>query len=408
MKYLTFFLILFLFGCSKTQDQPNQKPNLNLSFTTNGLELQLSGSSTDNDGVVTDISINWGDNKVNRFSNNDFSQLLFNHTYLNPSTYEIIVIATDDAGDSTSFILNAVVDFKETSLAGVKQTLFKKEAGEYLVLTINLHTYQESQQNEKFNLLTDVIGLMDIDFIAFQECAQHKTAPVFEGIIREDNMALEISRRLIKKYNIDYSYVWAWSHYGWEVWEEGVAVMSKFPLIDHDDRYVSTATGTNTISSRKVIYAAYQIPEGNMHIFSAHTHWRTSLNDVEQNRQIDKIKAMTDEKEVIGNPVFSIVCGDFNVNPTSDSPWSEGYFRMVRDDIFQDSFLAIYPDANNKPAQAIYNTIGGNLPGRIDYIFNKVNPHLIIMDSQIIFTPGIIGKVSDHSGVLTKIKILYK
>jgi endonuclease/exonuclease/phosphatase family metal-dependent hydrolase len=145
-----------------------------------------------------------------------------------------------------------------------------------------------------------------------------------------------------------------------------------------------------------------------MHIFSAHTHWRTSLNDVEQNRQIDKIKAMTDEKEVIGNPVFSIVCGDFNVNPTSDFPWSEGYFRMVRDNIFQDSFLAIYPDANNKPAQAIYNTIGGDLPGRIDYIFNKVNPHLIILDSQIIFTPGIIGKVSDHSGVLTKIKILYK
>ena len=102
---------------------------------------------------------------------------------------------------------------------------------------------------------------------------------------------------------------------------------------------------------------------------------------------------------------LSVVCGDFNGNPTSDYPWSEGYNTLVKVDVFQDTFFKIYPDANNTPAQAIYNTIGGDLPGRIDYIFMKKNARLQVVDSQIIFTEDIIGRVSDHFGVLTKLKI---
>ncbi len=396
--------MFLLFSCAKSTDESNQKPSLTLNYSSEGLKLKLTGSAADPDGLIKSLKINWGDGKENHYADNDFSEIDLTHIYLKPATYSILVTAKDNQGDSTSILLHASVDFAETSLKGIKENIFKKSADEFLILTINLHTYQENMQNEKFNLLTDVIGLMDIDFIAFQECAQHKTSPVYEGIIREDNMALEISRRLRQKYNVDYNFVWGWSHYGWDVWEEGVAVMTKHPITDSDQRYVSSATGTNTISSRKVIYASCQTAYGSMHIFSAHTHWRTSLNDAEQNRQIDKLKAMVFEKELITPAAYSIVCGDFNVNPTSDFPWSEGYFRMVKDNIFQDSFLAIYPDANNKPAQAIYNTIGGDLPGRIDYIFLKDNPNLIIMDSQIIFTPDIIGKVSDHFGVMTKIK----
>ncbi len=405
MKFCLLIPVILLLSCAKSSETVNRKPLLELSYAADGLHLQLSGSATDPDGEITNLTISWGDSKVNNYGANDFSQISISHTYVDPGTFDIQVSAIDNEGDSASQTLSVVVDFKETSLNGIKQGLFKTAANEYLILTINLHTYQESMQNEKFNLITDLIGLMDIDFVALQECAQHKNSPIVQGIIRDDNMALEIARRLKQSYDMEYNYVWNWAHYGWEVWEEGVAVLSKHPLLDSDERYVSTATGTNTISSRKVIYGAYQIPEGRMHVFSAHTHWRTSLSDEEQNKQIENIKTMVAEKEAFIPDAMSWVCGDFNVNPTSDFPWSEGYNTMVKNGTFKDSFLSIYPDANNRPAQAIYNTIGGSQPGRIDYIFMKQNNRMQVIESQIVFTGNIIGKVSDHYGVLTKLVV---
>lgn len=406
MKFFGLLIILTLVACIKTPDQGNQKPALLLNYTTDGLQLQLQGSATDADGKITSLTVNWGDEKVSKFLNNDFSQLAINHTYTNPDGYEIRVSTIDDFGDSTVQLVQAVVDFKETSLTGIKESMYKTTENEYLILTTNLHTYQEVLQNEKFNLITDVIGMMDIDFIAFQECAQNKSSQITDGIIREDNMALIITNRLKEKYNVDYNYVWNWAHYGWEVWEEGVAVLSKYPLLDSEDRYVSSGTNTTSITSRKIIYGAYQIPEGEIHVFSAHTHWRTTLTDQEQNHQIENIQAMVNEKESWYFGALSVVCGDFNVNPTSEYPWSEGYNTMVKNNGYLDTFFEIYPNANDKPAQAIYNTIGGDLPGRIDYIFMKPDDRLQVIDSQIIFTNDIIGRVSDHFGVLTKVRFV--
>ena len=75
----------------------------------------------------------------------------------------------------------------------------------------------------------------------------------------------------------------------------------------------------------------------------------------------------------------------------------------MADNIYQDTFLEIYPSANDKPTQSIYNTIGGDYPGRIDYVFMKENSRYEVLESQIVFTEEVIGRVSDHFGVLTKI-----
>ncbi len=397
------FLLLIGVGCSKDSITDNQKPKLDVVPVTAGLMLTLTGGASDADGTITELRIIWGDETIDRFSNNDFKEIKISHTYIIPATYTITVIVKDNDGDSTIKNITAPVDFIETSLAGIKESMFKKSDHEYLILTLNLHTYQEAQQNEKFNLITDVIGKMNIDFIALQECAQNKSAAIYNGIIREDNAALILSNRLKQKYNQDYNFTWHWAHYGWDIWEEGVSVLSKYPLIDTDNRYVSTGTGTANITSRKVIYGSYQLPVGRINVFSAHTHWRTSLTDEEQTNQIRNIKAMVLEKEIIAQGSTSFVCGDFNGNPTSDYPWSEGYNTMMENNEYIDTFFDIYPDANSKPPQNIYNTIGGDFPGRIDYIFMKNNAHFTVVDSQIIFKNDIVGNVSDHFGVLSKV-----
>ena len=403
--FLLQLLILGIVGCSK-KAEPNQKPNVNLNISTEGLTIAITGSVMDSDGVIAEVLIDWGDGKNDIIKDVDFVNFEKSHQYSNPGSFLVLVTATDNNEDSTSNSFDILVDFEEVVLDSIKEGMFKASDHEYLVLTINLHTYQEDQQDKKLNMLMEVIAKMDIDFISLQECAQHRLATISEGIIRVDNMALIISNNLKDNYNIEYGYTWNWSHFGWSVWEEGVAVLSKYPLIDSEDKYISSSTSVNNISSRKVIYGSYQIPEGRINMFSAHTHWRTSETDEEQNNQINNIQFMVDEKELLSAVEASFVCGDFNVNPTSDYPWSEAYHTMINNDEYMDTFLEIYPDANNKPAQSIYNTIGGTYPGRIDYVFMKSNNHFRVVDSQIIFTDDVVGKISDHFGVLTKVEYI--
>ena len=397
-------VLLSFSGCDKEQPSGNQKPQIAINPVNEGLQVSLNGAVTDADGSISNVVIYWGDDKSEYLMYTDFAALEVSHIYPDPATYTIKVVAFDNENDSTVGSFSVDVDFKETSLSGIKESMFKVSEKEYLILTLNLHTYQEIRQSEKFNLITDVIGMMNIDFVAFQECAQNKSAATISGIIREDNMALVVSDRLKTKYNAEYNFVWNWAHYGWTVWEEGVAILSRYPLINSEDRYISTFTGTSDITSRKVIHGSYQTPDGIFNLFSAHTHWRLTESDEEQNNQIKKIKSMAAEKWALTSDSLTFICGDYNGNPTSDYPWSEGYNTMMQNNDYTDTFLNIYPGANNRPAQGIYQTIGGDFPGRIDYIFLKNNPHLKVIDSQIIFTNEIVGNVSDHFGVLTKVK----
>ena len=406
MNFSVFFFaaaLLLMSGCSKTPETVNQKPSLNAAIVQDGLKVTIKGKATDSDGSITGGVIHWGDNEVTFPTGSELAGFEISHYYDAPLACRIRVVVRDNAGDSAVLQFPVNIDFKETSLAGIKPGMFKTNANEFLILTVNLHTYQETRQNEKFNLVVDLIGKMNVDFIAFQECAQNKGSAISSGIIRTDNMALIITNRLKEKYGAGYNFAWNWSHYGWSVWEEGVAVLTKYPIIGSEDRYISTSTSTGSITSRKVIYAACQAPGRLFNIFSAHTHWRISASDEEQNKQISNIKSMVSEKEMVNPDAVSFVCGDFNGNPTSDFPWSEGYHTMMKNNDYSDTFFDIYPDANQVPAQGIYNTIGGDLPGRIDYIFMKKDSRMQVVDSQIIFTNDIVGPVSDHFAVLIKV-----
>lgn len=286
--------------------------------------------------------------------------------------------------------------------------VYSKPTNELVVLTLNMHTYQENAQEDKFELIVPTIAELDADLIAFQECAQHRNGTLLSNGIRTDNMALIIAERLNAYYGLNYYFTWDWAHYGFTDYEEGVAVLSKHPIEESVSRYVSTSSGTSDLTSRKAVAGRVSIPGHEyVHFISAHLHWRTSETDNEQNKQIRNTKAIAAEMSTnYSAPALTFICGDFNGNPTSDFPWSEGYHTMMSNNNYIDTFLQYRPGANTVPSQSQYDTVKGDFPGRIDYVFMSTNDQYSVVASQIIFTPNVLGTVSDHYGVVTRVRKL--
>ncbi len=268
-----------------------------------------------------------------------------------------------------------------------------KVANEFAVLTLNLHTYQESDPLAKLGYIADTIAKADVPLVAFQECAQHRESNVIRqnyGIdIREGNMAEIVVRLLKERYGLDYRYYWNWAHYGWNVWEEGVAVLARsdYGIAAADSRYISTLSSPTTIDSRMAVLADVRIPQGGMlRVVSAHVSWGDP-----QSGQLDALAAYAKE----GLPADSggvLVCGDFNMQYES-----EGYERFAGGG-WLDAYLAVNPRGGKD------GSTGG---GRIDYQFAGRGARFVPVLAQRVFTQvedqdTAFRQVSDHFGVIVR------
>ena len=259
---------------------------------------------------------------------------------------------------------------------------------ELKLLTLNLHAWQEQEQEKKFEQIANFILENNIDIIAFQEVNQHKDKIILFENIREDNPSL-IIKKYLENNGKNYEFVWDWSHYGFNVYEEGLSIMTKHRLIKTENRFISNSHDLNFWKTRKALKATIKIQDKEINVYSCHMGWL--WDEVEPFKyQMSKLSDFVKEEK----DTLSFIMGDFN-NPDE----SEGY-EIVKDyglfDLFQ------------KTKENLGFTIKGSIAGwetneeglRIDYIYS--NQKTKILESKVVFEEK---QVSDHFGVYIKVKI---
>ena len=255
------------------------------------------------------------------------------------------------------------------------------------VMILNLHCYQEDQQDKKFSLIAKAIREQDVDVVCFQEVAEHWNHGHGDWASNSANI---INQRLKPPMHLYTD----WSHLGFDKYREGVAILSRYPLQHTQSRYVSDSHDAYSIHSRKVVMANIQVPYlGSVNVFSAHLSW---WEDGFQ-QQFQRLCEWADSQM---NEFLSatLLCGDFNI-----AAGSIGYQQVVQGHQYEDQYLAANHQGLFEKIFRVNDAHWGGLMTddyRIDYIFMNKDSHLRVTSARVLFTDWDYGQVSDHCGYL--------
>lgn len=259
------------------------------------------------------------------------------------------------------------------------------------VLTLNCHAWQEENQAYKIKYLAKQIKEQSYDVIALQEVSQPMINKEIGGGVREGNYILALLEELRAIDVEDYDFAWGLSHIGYEVYEEGLGLLSKHPIIEKENFFITNGTDTNYWKTRKIVRITLEYKGELIDCFSCHLGW---WEDEEEpfKGQVDKLNAKVNPERL------SLIMGDFNNNANLVD---KGYDYMI-----SKGWLDTYTAASQKD-QGI--TIEGKIDGweknkedlRIDLIFT--NKPVEVKTSKVMFNGIDTQIVSDHYGVAIEI-----
>ncbi|MGR9114302.1 MAG: endonuclease/exonuclease/phosphatase family protein [Gammaproteobacteria bacterium] len=255
------------------------------------------------------------------------------------------------------------------------------------ILILNLHCYQEEDQDYKFSQIARAIAELDVDIVCFQEVAELWNDGHGDW---NSNSAKIINERLATPYHIYTD----WSHLGFDKYREGVAILSRYPLSNPESRYVSNSHDVYSINSRKVVAAQVRVPFiGLVNVFSAHLSWWED-GFKEQFERLCEWANSRYNRYVKG----TLLCGDFNI-----TAGSTGYHQVVDANEYEDQYLAANEHGLFEKIFRVNDPHWRDLlteDYRIDYIFMNKASDLQVTAARVLFTDHDYGKVSDHCGYL--------
>ncbi|WP_096156270.1 endonuclease/exonuclease/phosphatase family protein [Bacillus sp. FJAT-45066] len=261
------------------------------------------------------------------------------------------------------------------------------------LLTLNCHSWQEENQEAKIKHLAETIKEKAYDVIALQEVSQSQNGQIVYDNVKEDNYAYVLLMELEKLGVSDYSLVWDLAHYGYEVLEEGVAILTKHPIVGRDSFFVSKAEVPTIWKTRKIVGATIEFQGEPLSFYSCHLGW---WGDEEEpaKYQMEQLLSKFDSKK-------AFFMGDFN---NSAHIRGEGY-----DFLLKNGFIDTYTAAVERDSGV---TVEGKIAGwdenkqdlRIDLILT--NFEVSVQSSKVIFNGENKEVVSDHYGVEVEVLVI--
>ena len=168
------------------------------------------------------------------------------------------------------------------------------------LLTLNLHLWHEEDQINKLKKIANFIKENDVGVCFFQEVAQLESNELIVDNIRKDNNAYLIKEYLDKEYYLYFEY----KKNGYEVYNEGLAILSKYPLINKDWFYISKVKDSKDWHTRIIVKASIKYNNEIIDLYSTHMGWDEGIE-----RYFDQVD------EYVKNINFQnkfILAGDFN------------------------------------------------------------------------------------------------
>lgn len=255
------------------------------------------------------------------------------------------------------------------------------------LLTLNTHSYIEKNQTEKLETLIKTIIEHDYDVIALQEVNQRiDSPPVEDGKIHEDNFARVLTEQLAARGH-HYTYDWQMAHIGYDIYEEGVAILTKHPVINTSVIPLTSSTDTTYWKTRVALKVTIQYNNTVIDCISTH-HGFWDDRDEPSKQQFDRLIAELDPSR----PTF--ILGDFN---TEADVINEGYDYLLSQGLIDTYTLARDKDQGVTVPGAIDGWKQAAGSKRIDYIFT--NQPVSVISSHVIFNDINRPVVSDHFGV---------
>jgi maltose 6'-phosphate phosphatase len=257
------------------------------------------------------------------------------------------------------------------------------------ILTLNLHCYQEQDQDEKFSRIAGAISDLSIDIVCLQEVGENWGRGKGD---RKSNAARIIKDRLKKSHGLSYHLFTDWAHIGFGKYREGVAILSRHRFLKKESRYVSGSRDIHDIHARKAVMVRIHVPYmGLVNVYAVHLSWWDG-GFPDQFENLVKWADGEDRKGVAA----TFLCGDFNIEA-----WSRGYALVVGSGEYEDQFLeASSPELFHRifrqPSQGWENGLVDD--HRIDYIFKRKDGTLQVASAKTLFTDHDYGRVSDHFG----------
>lgn len=260
------------------------------------------------------------------------------------------------------------------------------------LLTLNCHSWQEKEQIGKIKYLAKIINEKDYDVIALQEVSQLVNTENINPIIKRDNFALLLKEEL-DKYNMNkYDFYWDFSHIGFDIYEEGLAIFTKHRIIESESFFITENQDRSYWKTRKVVKMTISYKEKNLDFCSCHVGW---WNDEEEpfKNQVDNIMKMV-------NDSTTFLMGDFNNNAFIKG---EGYDYLI-----EKGLKDLYLLAEEKDSGV---TVKGKIAGwdeneeklRLDLML--CNRSIKVKSIKVIFDGKNKDIISDHYGVESDIDI---